>query len=417
MDITSGLVTAQKNIYSVFEITKKIKNLLEENIHDVWVRGEISNLRTAASGHIYFTLKDEAAVIKAVLFRGYQKAVPFDLADGMKVIVHGNIDVFEKRGEYQIIIDLMEPEGIGALQLAFEQLKEKLQKEGLFDESHKKKIPAFPDTIGVITSPTGAALRDILHVIGRRYKGIRIIIYPVLVQGEGAAEEIVEAIGIANRRKEVDVLLVGRGGGSIEDLWAFNEEIVARAIYDSGIPIISAVGHEIDYTISDFVADLRAPTPSAAAELVVKNKVELLKWSRELIIRLFTTIDRIVAQKKERASFYSVDVLLHRLEVVLNQKNLILDDLTRSLYSCIEAVIIRVRGRFEKTVGKLNALSPLNTLARGFAIVSRLPEDTPVFSTTDVNTGDEIKSRLKDGLLFSKIHQIKKLPSNGDKEP
>lgn len=400
-------ISEKRNVYSVAELTKKIKFVLEENFSNIWVQGEISNCRKAASGHIYFTLKDEAAVIKAVLFRGYQRAVRFELADGLNVIVHGSVDVFDKRGEYQIIVDLIEPVGLGALQLAFEQLKEKLQKEGLFDESHKKQIPAFPDTIGVITSPTGAALRDILNVVERRYKGIKVIIYPVLVQGEGAAEEIADAIKKANLRGEADVLIVGRGGGSIEDLWPFNEEIVARAIYHSDKPIISAVGHEIDYTISDFVADLRAPTPSAAAELVVKNKQELLNRSKELSMRLYSSLERMISQKKEKASYYSAELLLRRINALINEKNLILDDVSRSLSNQIEACLTKNRGRFEKAVGQLNALSPLNTLARGFAIILKLPENKPVFSISDVNKGDEIKTRLKDGVLLSRIHQIK----------
>ena len=399
-------ISEKRNVYSIAELTKKMKFILEENFSNIWVQGEISNCRKATSGHIYFTLKDEAAVIKAVLFRGYQRAVRFELADGLNVIVHGSVDVFDKRGEYQIIVDLIEPVGLGALQLAFEQLKEKLQKEGLFDESHKKQIPAFPDTIGVITSPTGAALRDILNVVERRYKGIRVIIYPVLVQGEGAAEEIADAIKKANLRGDADVLIVGRGGGSIEDLWPFNEEIVARAIYHSEKPIISAVGHEIDYTISDFVADLRAPTPSAAAELVVKNKQELLKRSKELSMRLYSSLERMISQKKEKASYYSAELLLRRINALINEKNLILDDVSRSLSNQIEACLTKNRGRFEKAVGQLNALSPLNTLARGFAIISKLPENKPVFSISDVNKGDEIKTRLKDGVLSSRIHQI-----------
>lgn len=395
-----------RKVFTVIEITRKIRSLLEGNFGNIWVSGEISNYRKAASGHIYFTLKDESAVIKAVLFKGYQQNIHFKTGDGLKVIVHGNIDVFDKRGEYQIIIDLMEPEGIGDLQLAFEKLKQRLQKEGFFDESHKKKIPAFPDSIGVITSQTGAALRDILNITARRYKGIRIIIYPVLVQGDGAAEEITAAINTANRRMEADVLIVGRGGGSIEDLWPFNEEIVARAIYDSKIPVISAVGHEIDFTISDFVADLRAPTPSAAAELVVKNKEELLKSSKELITRLYSSIDRLISYKKEKVSFYSIDFMSRRIIDALHKKNLILDDVAKSITNRVEAVIMKNRGRFEKTVGQLNALSPLNTLARGFAAVSRLPENTPVFSVRDVDRGDDIKTILKDGTLFSTIKGV-----------
>ncbi len=404
MDIEINAKT--RKVFTVIEITRKIRSLLEGNFGNIWVSGEISNYRKAASGHIYFTLKDESAVIKAVLFKGYQQNIHFKTGDGLKVIAHGNIDVFDKRGEYQIIIDLMEPEGIGDLQLAFEKLKQRLQKEGFFDESHKKKIPAFPDSIGVITSQTGAALRDILNITARRYKGIRIIIYPVLVQGDGAAEEITAAINTANRRMEADVLIVGRGGGSIEDLWPFNEEIVARAIYDSKIPVISAVGHEIDFTISDFVADLRAPTPSAAAELVVKNKEELLKSSKELITRLYSSIDRLISYKKEKVSFYSIDFMSRRIIDALHKKNLILDDVAKSITNRVEAVILKNRGRFEKTVGQLNALSPLNTLARGFAAVSRLPENTPVFSVRDVDRGDDIKTILKDGTLFSTIKGV-----------
>jgi exodeoxyribonuclease VII large subunit len=406
MDVLKGRTT--RKIYSVQELTSEIKSVLEEGFVDLWVRGEISNCKKAASGHMYFTLKDETSVIKAVLFRGYQRAVRFEAEDGLKVIVHGSINVFEKRGEYQIIVDIIEPEGIGALQLAFEQLKEKLLKEGLFDESHKQTIPAFPDTVGIITSPTGAALRDILNVTERRYKGIKIIIYPVLVQGEHAAGELAAAIKKANERKETDVLIVGRGGGSIEDLWSFNEEIVARAIYESQIPIISAVGHEIDYTISDFVADLRAPTPSAAAELVVKNKEELLNRAKELIFRLYNSADRLVSRAKERVSYYSEELLIRRIQTVLYEKNMILDDMGRSLSIGLESILTKQRSKFEKAVGKLSALSPLNTLARGFAMVSKLPENTPVFTVADVTRGDQIATRLKDGSLISDVHRIEK---------
>jgi exodeoxyribonuclease VII large subunit len=399
-------IAKERNIYSVTEITKKIQLILEENFSDIWVRGEISNFRIAASGHMYFTLKDTSSVIKAVLFKGYQKNVRFELNDGLTVIAHGNIDVFDKRGEYQIIIDLLEPEGVGALQLAFEQLKEKLLKEGLFDEAHKKDIPAFPHTIGIITSPTGAALRDILNVVGRRYKGVNIIIYPVLVQGEGAAIEIVTAMKKANARNEVDVLIIGRGGGSIEDLWPFNEEIVVRAIFDSDIPIISAVGHEIDFTIADFVADLRAPTPSAAAELVVKNKEVLIKWSRELLLRLFNSFERILDQKNEKLSFFTTELLQKKIQLLLNQKNMIFDDSTRHLANSVDGALAKFIGRFEKVIGQLNALSPLDTLSRGFAFITKLPENIPVFSINVVNEGDKIKTRLKDGTVLSRVHQI-----------
>ncbi len=393
----------RRNILTVNELTKRIKLFLVDNFPDIWVRGEVSNYMAASSGHIYFTLKDESAVIKAVLFRGHQKGIHFDIGDGLKVIVHGSLDVFEKRGEYQIIVDFIEPEGIGALQLAFEQLKQKLAKEGLFDESHKKDIPSFPDVIGVVTSPSGAAIRDILNILARRYRGIRVILYPTLVQGDGAAFEIASAIKKANERKEVDVLIVGRGGGSVEDLWSFNEEIVARAIYTSKIPVISAVGHEIDFTISDFVADLRAPTPSAAAELVVRNKEELLRWNRDLITRLYKSIERTVQQKREKASLYTFEYLFRRMNTLISEKNMILDDALKSLSAAIGNIYSQKKSKFEKIVGQLNALSPLNTLSRGYAIVTKLPENRPVFSVDDVDREDNIKTRLKDGLLLSTI--------------
>jgi len=407
-------VAEQRTIYSVSEITRNIKSLLQGEYPAVWVRGEVSNFKKAASGHIYFTLKDEKAVIRAVLFRGHQQGMKFALEDGMNVIVHGGVDVFEKRGEYQIIIDFLEPEGIGALQLAFEQLKEKLSKEGLFDDAHKKPIPSFPDTVGVITSPTGAALRDIMNVMGRRYRGVHIIIYPVLVQGEGAAEEIAAAILNANVRGETDVLIVGRGGGSIEDLWPFNEEKVARAIFESEIPVISAVGHEIDFTISDFVADLRAPTPSAAAELVVKNREELLRWSRDLFLRLKNSIRRILDQKKQRASYHTADVLFRMMQTILHEKTFTLDDVTKTMLNSIETIGNGKKARFERIVGQLDALSPLKTLARGYALVRKLPEDVPLVSIAQVNIGDETKTRLRDGELFSTVQRKEKTDTQGE---
>jgi exodeoxyribonuclease VII large subunit len=399
-----------RRVLTVSEITGAVKLLLEERFPDVWVRGEISNLRKAASGHAYFTLKDEKAVIRAVLFRGSRNGLRFEPGDGMKVVAHGSLNVFDKRGEYQLIVDFVEPEGVGALQLAFEQLKEKLRREGLFEESRKKPIPAFPEAVGVVTSPSGAALRDILNIVERRYRGIRVVVYPTLVQGQGAAEEIAAAVGKANERAEVDVLIVGRGGGSLEDLWPFNEEIVARAIAASRIPVISAVGHEIDFTISDFVADLRAPTPSAAAELVVKNKEELLRWFRELVERLRSSVDRLLARKKERAALYTRDILTRRLKTLFNEKSLVLDDLVKSMGSAVDAFLAGNRGRFETLVGKLDALSPLATLARGFAIVLKLPEGTPVFSVASLDPGDEVRTRLRDGQFTSGVRAVEKIP-------
>jgi exodeoxyribonuclease VII large subunit len=401
-------IRGRRGVLSVSEVTRRVKGCLSEKFTDIWVRGEVSNYTVASSGHIYFTMKDETSVLRAVFFRGYQKDMRFELKDGMGVIVHGNLDVFEKRGEYQIIIDLVEPEGKGALQLAFEQLKDKLQKEGLFDESHKRQIPQYPDAIGVVTSPSGAAIRDILNVLGRRYTGVRVIVYPARVQGEGAADEIVNAIRKANERSETDVIIVGRGGGSIEDLWSFNEEIVARAIYDSQVPVISAVGHEIDFTIADFTADLRAPTPSAAAELVVKSKREVLRWSIDLVRRLQGALDRAVDRGRERASLYSPESFEKRMSVLCNERSMLLDDLSRSLSSNMENKLLGTRGRFERLLGQLDALSPLGTLSRGFALITKLPEKLRVVSIEDVAAGDEIAAKLKDGTVYGTVSRIEK---------
>jgi len=277
---------AKAEIYTVSKINQLIKENLEVNFGNIWIEGEISNLRIPSTGHLYLTLKDELAQIQAVIFKTQRKGIRFDIKDGLSVIANGRITVYEARGIYQIIIDYIEPKGIGALQLAFEQLKAKLSQEGLFDERFKKKLPLLPKKIGIITSPTGAAIRDILQVINRRFANIHILIYPVKVQGDEAPKEIVQAIEELNKFTDIDVLILARGGGSIEDLWAFNEEIVARAIFSSGIPVISAIGHEIDYTISDFVADFRAPTPSAAAELVISSKEEFQKHLDFLYRRL-----------------------------------------------------------------------------------------------------------------------------------
>lgn len=401
-------ITPLRNVLTVSDLTRMVKQLLESNYTDLWVSGEVSNYTRASSGHMYFTLKDERAVIRAVLFKGYQKGVRFEIENGLKLIVHGALSVFEKRGEYQIIVDFLEPEGLGALQLAFEQLKEKLQKEGLFDESKKRPIPVFPNAVGVITSETGAAIRDILNVIGRRYSGVRIIIYPTLVQGDEAAHSIARAVQRANERKEVDVLIVGRGGGSIEDLWPFNEEVVARALYKSKIPVISAVGHEIDFTIADFVADVRAPTPSAAAEIVVRNKVELLRTYADLHKRLFETMERAVQSRREQLSRFTAQALQDKVNRLIREKQMSLDDLTRSLTATMETTLTRLRGRFEKLVGQLNVLSPLATLSRGYSIVSRRRDGKTVLSINDVAPGEEISTLVPDGRVYSRVRDVEK---------
>src|SRR5512139_1004597 len=275
-----------RHIYSVSALTAEVKAVLEDGFSAIWVEGELSNFKHHTSGHMYFTLKDAQAQIRGVMFRGHNRLLRFQPADGLSVLVCGTVTVYERRGEYQINVEFMEPKGIGALQLAFEQLKAKLEAEGLFDESRKRPLPLLPRKIGIITSPTGAVIRDMLTVIGRRFPGLEVLIHPVAVQGEGAAGEIAAALGRLGVRTDLDVLVVARGGGSLEDLWAFNEEAVARAIAASPIPVISAVGHETDVTIADFVADLRAPTPSAAAELVIAAKKEFVSRIEQLASRL-----------------------------------------------------------------------------------------------------------------------------------
>lgn len=441
----------QKAVLSVGELTRIIKDLLEDNLRDIWVDGEISNHKKAASGHTYFTLKDETAQIRVVLFKQNKKFIPFKLEDGQRVIVKGYVTVYEPRGEYQILAQYIEPKGIGALQLAFEQLKEKLNTEGLFDPKHKKPIPPVPQTIGVITSPTGAAIRDILRIIKRRFANVRILIYPVKVQGEGAAEEIVRGLKIMNQLGEAEVLIIGRGGGSLEDLWAFNEEIVARAVFDSSIPIISAVGHEIDFTISDFVADLRAPTPSAAAELVVKNKEDLLHRLDSLTRRL----EVLVLQK--------LTLLRHRLDNCLRRRPFShplskirvlqqrVDDMSlnlgknfarkqRRFKERYEFAITRFRrlspqaklkalrhrseqaesnlkarmnyllnlksGLFTGLIGKLESLSPLNILARGYSICYRSKDRHIIKEATLISPGEQMEIKLHRGNLLCEVEKV-----------
>src|SRR5712691_8736350 len=287
---------AERAVFTVSQLTERLRAVVEEQFPAVWVEGEISNFRVFGSGHAYFTLKDEAAQVRGVLFRTRVRRLRFEPGDGQHVLAFGSLEVYAQRGEYQLVVELLEPRGLGALQLAFEQLKQRLGAEGLFETARKRPLPPFPRKIGVVTSPSGAAIRDILRIIGRRFAGLHIVLAPCRVQGEGAAEEIAQGIVGLNRLGGVDVIIAGRGGGSLEDLWAFNEEVVARAIAGSKIPVISAVGHEVDVTIADFVADLRAPTPSAAAELVVREKQAIVDGLADLRHRLHRSMGRRLEQ-------------------------------------------------------------------------------------------------------------------------
>jgi exodeoxyribonuclease VII large subunit len=395
--------SGKSHILTVTQLTRQIKNLLEGAFPDVWVEGEISNLRAPQSGHTYFTLKDEESQIRAVLFRSSQKNLKFTLQHGMQVICRGRVSVYDPRGEYQIIIEYIEPKGVGALQKAFEELKERLAKEGLFDLDRKKPLPLLPRRIGIVTSPTGAAIRDMLRVIRRRHPRMHILIYPVPVQGADAAPAIVEAIGYFNREKKVDVMIIGRGGGALEDLWAFNEEAVARAIHASKIPVISAVGHETDYAISDFVADLRAPTPSAAAEMVVQSEESF----REHIGSLETGLARSMRRQIEvlRASLREKMRVLVDPRRRLEQNVQRVDELVGRLATGIGHHLRRDRALLASLAAGLDHLNPLGILSRGYSITKKLPAGAILKDASDAKPGDMLSTRLHKGEVVSRVER------------
>jgi exodeoxyribonuclease VII large subunit len=338
-----------KKIFSISELTQEIKNLLERGYPDVWVTGEVSNFRAAGSGHLYFTLKDATAQIRAVCFRNQARYLKFKPQDGISLIVRGHLSVYEARGEYQLYVEYLEPAGLGALQLAFEQLKQKLAAEGLFDLARKKPLPLLPLAIGVITSPTGAVIRDIIRILRRRFRNMNVLVYAVKVQGEGAAEEIVEGVKYFNREQNVDVVIVARGGGSLEDLWAFNEEAVARAIAGSGIPVISAVGHETDFTIADFVADLRAPTPSAAAELVVHPKQDFVTELEDRARRMAQIIRLQLSEARQRLTELRMHHAFQTLATRLAERGQRVDDAVASLEGSIRSRLNVARQEWLRT--------------------------------------------------------------------
>lgn len=431
---------AEKKILTVSQLNHLIRGLLEENFEHVWLEGEVSNLSAPVSGHLYFTLKDDGAQIRCVVFRSSARAIRFRLANGMGLVLRGRVSVFEQRGEYQFIAEYLEPKGVGALQLAFNQLKEKLAREGLFDETRKKALPGLPRRIGIVTSPTGAAIHDILTVLKRRHASLEVLIMPVRVQGEGAADEIAAAIRDFNLYRNVDVLIVGRGGGSMEDLWAFNEEPVAHAISASRIPVISAVGHEVDFTIADFVADLRATTPSAAAEMVVRSREELESELRHLSSRLFSALERGLDGRREKTTglmralkdpsllvghlVQRVDDLSSRLDGSMLRcigacrerlsgiiQRLQLRSPAVEVERCRERIMILFAG-MEKAVfrvidanreraavngARLQALSPLATLERGYCIARRHPDGDLVRDSRQLEMGDRLDLTFRFG--------------------
>ena len=406
MDTETGI--NRRHILTVSELTSLIKSTLEGSFPDVWVEGEIYNLRIPSSGHVYFTIKDNSSQIRAVIFRSSARTIRFIPKDGLHVLCRGRITIYEFRGEYQLIVDYMEPMGVGALLLAFEQLKKRLSEEGLFDEARKRPIPILPQKIGIVTSPTGAAIRDILKVIERRFANVEIVIAPALVQGERAAPEIVDAIQELNNIDNIEVIILARGGGGIEDLWPFNEEIVARAIYNSKIPVISAVGHEIDYTIADFVADLRAPTPSAAAEMVVKNKEDMQGLVRALYSRLAYARGTFFEKRRERLKSIMQRILSPEQEI--NRYIQRLDDIDNRVTAGVKRIIKDRRLHVEGLIKLLDSLSPLSILARGYSITYKLPSRTLIKSSADVHRGDKVDIKLHEGNIICVVEN----PQNKD---
>ncbi|GAB6990411.1 exodeoxyribonuclease VII large subunit [Paenibacillus pini] len=439
-----------QNIYSIKDLSRYIRMKLDSDnvLSDVWIRGEISNFTHHSSGHMYFTLKDEASRIKAIMFASHNQRLPFVPKEGAKVIARGNVTVYERDGQYQFYATQMQPDGIGSLYLAYEQLKKKLDDEGLFSADRKRRIPAFPQTIGVITSPTGAAVRDIIITLERRYPQARVILHPVLVQGAGAAPAIVRAINNMNRMEEADILIVGRGGGSLEELWAFNEESVARAIRSSEIPVISAVGHETDFTIADFAADLRAATPTAAAELAVPNTAELKGQIRQQQRLLRQSLQQRVLRSRQRLSALQrssvlvhprrymlqhaerLDMLRQRLTGTLqnrsklqrerqarihhalmryNPKEQMISARQRTevnrkqLLQSMQAIIKDNQSRMRTSIRQLDALSPLKVMSRGYSLVYDEQQDRLIKSLGDVQLGDQIQIKVSDGQISAQV--------------
>ncbi|AWC33761.1 MULTISPECIES: exodeoxyribonuclease VII large subunit [Bacillus cereus group] len=449
----------EKQYLTVTALTRYIKTKIEYDPHlqSVWLKGEISNFKYHSRGHMYFTLKDENARIAAVMFAGHNRNIKFRPEDGMKVLVKGKISVYEASGSYQIYVHDMQPDGVGNLHLAYEQLKVRLEEEGLFSRVYKQPIPAYAKTIGVITSPTGAAIRDIITTIKRRYPIGNVIVFPVLVQGEFAAPSIVQAIQTANEMNDIDVLIVGRGGGSIEELWAFNEEIVARAIFASKIPIISAVGHETDFTIADFVADLRAPTPTAAAELAVPNILEMQEKVLQRTLRLQRAMREIVHKRQERLQTLQksyafryprqiyeqkeeqLDRALEQLVLAkerymekkvnqlkqlsfylekhhpaqrISQTKIAIETLQKQLRREMQTVLQTKEFAFVRIAKQLEALSPLKVMMRGYGLVYSEKKQV-LKSVKDVSAGDVVSVQLQDGILDCNVSSVKERESNG----
>lgn len=397
-------------VITVSQLNRYVKMLLQEDaaLTPVYVSGEISNfVNHYKSGHLYFSLKDENALVKAVMFRTYAARLAFRPEGGMKVIVRAKASVYEKDGTFQLYVEDMQPDGVGALQIAYEQLKKRLQEEGLFDAARKKALPPFPTRIGVITSPTGAAVRDILNVLARRYPLAQVVFLPVLVQGEGAPPQLVAALERMNREKAADVLIIGRGGGSLEELWAFNDERVCRAVAASEIPVISAVGHETDFTLCDFAADLRAPTPSAAAELAVPDATELFLSLRQTQVQLTVLMRSRLEKVRTELQILHRQKALSSPTYYVEQMAMQLDFLTRSFEHSAKTALQDAHAQLSALAAKLDALSPLKVLSRGYAM-ARTDGGRLVTSVADVCKGDTLYMDMCDGTLVCMVQDIQK---------
>lgn len=393
--------------YTVTEITRYLASLIGNDsvLQRIWIRGEISNFTHHTSGHMYFTLKDDGARIRSVMFRGQNRLLKFLPGNGMMVLAQGSVGLYEKGGDYQLYIEWMEPAGIGALNLAFEQLKERLGQEGLFDPQHKRQLPRLPQKIALITSPTGAAIRDLIHVLRRRRPHLDILVIPAVVQGEEAPASLVAALRIASRLTELDLIIIGRGGGSLEELWAFNSEDVARAIAASPHPVISAVGHETDFTIADFVADLRAPTPSAAAEMAVPDQRELERGVNNLTQRLIKAEERYLQLRQREVEQLRSSTALSRPERWLRLLQQHVDETEGQLRRAFPRRLQDHQLHLRNLLGKLDALSPLATLARGYSITRRLPDGEVVKNANQVEVGSGIAIRVMRGELICRVEE------------
>ena len=395
-------------VLSVSQLNRYIKMNFDadENLANIFISGEISNFKNHyRTGHLYFTLKDDSAAVRAVMFNSSAKRLKFMPEDGMKVIARGRVSVYEASGQYQLYVDDMQPDGVGALNLAYEQLKEKLQKEGLFSEHHKKPLPPYPEKVGVITSPTGAAVRDIINVLGRRFPYAEIVFCPVLVQGDGAHLQLTDAVNLFNSERAADVIIIGRGGGSIEDLWEFNDEGLARAVYNSEIPVISAVGHETDFTICDFVADMRAPTPSAAAELAVPDANELQYALSVLKNRMFLNVSSGIADRRSRLEYLTSKGALKSPDEMLSNRSQRLDTAFSKMLSSYENRIGGKKVEFISAATALSKLDPMSVLMRGFAFVSD-KSGKNVYSSQALAKGDKINVRFHDGSAVCEVKEI-----------